>query len=351
MMKKLPINRYIDFVVFLFLAVFPLFFSAFRIELMSKTMVFMVFAISLDLLWGYTGLMSFGHAVLFGTGGYLVALSYTLMKGLPWFMQQAGLTSVPVFLAPLQSPIMAFLLALLIPGAIAAILGTFIFSSKISGVFFSLITLALAQIFELFVTGQPSYTNGSNGLGGLPRSILGSPNIPLNGLYYIILALVLLVYVFCIWLMSTRFGAVLKAIRENEPRLTFLGYKPNRFKIAIYVISGVIAGFAGVLYVPSNGFVSPLDVGLTLSTMLLVWVAVGGRGNLTGAIVGTLIVNWAQILLSEKISDYWMLLMGIIVLLFVFFLPRGLVGKLLEWQYARQHSKRKNASLEEEANV
>ena len=346
-LRSLPVNRYIDGVAFLFLAIFPLLFSSFRTELMGRVLVYIIFAISLDLLWGYTGLMSMGHAVVFGTGGYMVALSYTFLKGLPWYMEQAGLEKIPALFAPLLSPVGAFLLALVVPGLIAAFLGTFIFSSKISGVFFSLITLALAQIFELFVTNQHAYTNGSNGLGGLERSLLGSAPLSLNMLYYILLGVVLLVYLFCIWLTHTRFGTVLQAIRENESRLTFLGYKPHRFKIAVYVVSGVLAGLAGVLYIPTNGFISPTEVGLTLSTLLLVWVAIGGRGNLTGAIVGTILINWTQTLLSEQIADYWMLIMGVVVLIFVFFMPNGLIGKLISIQYLRGDARRKNASLEQ----
>ncbi len=345
-LKAIPTNRYIDMGAFAFLAIFPLLFSPFRTELMAKVLVYIIFAISLDLLWGYTGLMSMGHAVLFGTGGYVIALSYTFIKGIPWYMQQVGIEKTPALFVPLLNPAVAFIVALAIPALIAWFIGTFIFSSRISGTFFSLITLALAQIFELFVTNQHIYTNGSNGMGGLERSLLGSGPISLNALYYILFTVVLLVYFFCIWLTSTRFGTVLQAIRENEPRLTFLGYKPNRFKIAVYVVSGLLAGLAGVLYIPTNGFISPTEVGLTLSTLLLVWVAIGGRGNLTGAIMGTILINWAQTLLSEQIADYWMLIMGIVVLIFVFFLPDGFIGKLIATQYAHAGAKRKNAEAD-----
>jgi urea transport system permease protein len=222
-LKALPTNRYIDMAAFLFLAIFPMLFTPFRTELMAKVLVYIIFAMSLDLLWGYTGLMSMGHAVLFGAGGYVIALSYTFIKGIPWYLQQVGMTEIPALFVPLLSPIVAFALALIIPALIAAFIGTFIFSSRISGTFFSLITLALAQMFELFVTNQHIYTNGSNGMGGLERSLLGSSPMSLNTLYYILFALVLLVYFFCIWLTKTRFGTVLQAIRENEPRLTFLG--------------------------------------------------------------------------------------------------------------------------------
>jgi len=349
--KKLPVNRYIDIAVFLALALFPLLVTEFRVDQMSRVLVYVIFALSIDLLWGFTGLMSFGHAVLFGAGGYVVALSYTLIKGLPWHMQGAGYTQIPAVLTPLLSPVLAFLLALAVPGLIAWILGIFIFSSKVKGVFFSLITLALAQIFQTFLDGQQVFLNGSSGLGGLPRSILGSSAIPRMEFYYILLGVVLLVYLFCLWLINSRFGAVLQSIRENEPRLTFLGFRPNRFKTAVYVISGMLAGLAGVLYIPTVRIITPLEVGVTLSTLLLVWVAVGGRGNLTGAIVGTIFVNWAGFLLSERISDYWLLVLGGVVLLLVFFIPSGIIGKLIEMQYARQHSKRQNAALQQEVSL
>lgn len=338
-LKKIGVERYIDVAVLIFLLIFPLLFSPFRTELMGKFIVYILFALSLDLLWGYTGLMSMGHAVLFGIGGYILALSFSVSQGVPSFMSRFGITKLPVFFLPLTNSGVAFILGLIIPGIVAAFLGYFIFSSKVNGVFFSLITLALAQIFETFISNQQKYTNGFNGIGGLPRKLILNTNLSLNQLYYIILGVVALVFLFCLWLTHSRFGKILQAIRENENRLTFLGYKPAAFKIVIYTISGMLAGLAGMLYIPVNSFISPTDVGLTFSTVVLVWVAVGGRGNLTGAVVGTLIINWLLTLLSEKISDYWMLLLGVIVLVIVFFVPTGIIGKLREKQYALRIAK------------
>ncbi len=335
--KKLPVNRYIDMLVFVLLLTFPLMVTPLRMEYMAKVMVYIIFALSLDLLWGYTGLMNMGHAVLFGMGGYIVGISYTLIKalpeGLPDYMTRFNLTELPELFKPLTNPIWAFALALIIPGIVAAILGWFIFSSKINGVFFSLITLALANIFELFISNQQKYTNGTNGLGGLPRRIL---DIKLSSvqMYYTVLIITLLAYLLCLWLTKSRFGNILQAIRENEARLTFLGFNPISFKIVVFTISGVLAGLAGALVGPVNGIISPVDVGVTLSTLVLVWVAVGGRGNMTGAIVGTVVINWLQVLLSERISDYWMLILGALVLVVVFVLPNGFIGKMIEKQYA-----------------
>lgn len=332
-LKSLPANRYIDIALFLFLGLFPLLFTPFRTELMGKTIVFILFALSLDLVWGYTGLMSFGHAVLFGLGGYILALSFTFSKGVPDFMQRFGITEIPVFFRPLLDSNVAFLLGLVIPGLFAAFLGYFIFSSKVSGIFFSLITLALSQICSTFLSNQQKYTNGSNGLGGLPRMLLFNVRLNLQQVYYIALAICIVVYLLCLFLGRSRFGKILQSIRENEPRLAFLGYKPARYKIAVYTISGMLAGLAGMLYIPMNSFISPNDVGIALSTSVLIWVAVGGRGNLTGAIAGTILVNWLQILLSEKFSDVWTLVLGILILLIVFVIPQGLVGKLIDMQY------------------
>jgi urea transport system permease protein len=332
---RLPLNRYIDIGVLIFLLIFPLLFSPFRTELMGKTLIFILFAISLDLIWGYTGLMSFGHAVLFGLGGYIMGLSRAFAGGVPDFMQRVGITEIPVFFAPLQNENLAFALGILIPGLVAAFLGFFIFFSRVKGVFFSLITLALSYIFSTFVSNQQTYTNGYNGLGGLGRVLWGI-KFNINQLYYVTLAIVVLVFVLCIFLVNSRFGKTLRSIRENEMRLTFLGYNPAFFKIAIFMISGMVAGLAGVLYIPMNSFISPNELGITQSTVVLVWLAVGGRGNLSGAVVGTLLIYWCQTLLSESISNAWSLILGIVIIVVVFFLPQGIVGKLLDLAYQRK---------------
>jgi urea transport system permease protein len=302
---------------------------------MGKTLIYILFAISLDLIWGYTGLMSFGHAVLFGLGGYIMALSRTFANGVPDFMQRNNITEIPSFFTPLLNENAAFFLGILIPGLVAAFLGFFIFFSRVKGVFFSLITLALSYIFSTFVSNQQSYTNGYNGLGGLGRQLFGH-KFDIHQLYYITLAITALLFVACILLMRSRFGKTLRSIRENEMRLTFLGYNPAFFKIAIFIISGMIAGLAGVLYIPMNSFISPNELGISLSTVVLVWLAVGGRGNLTGAIIGTMIIYWAQVLLSEHISNAWTLILGLIIILVVFFLPQGIIGKILDIVYRRR---------------
>ena len=302
--KKMPVNRWVDIALFIFLLIFPLIFNDYRTGFMGKTAAYMIFALSLDLLWGYTGLMSFGHAALFGLGGYIVGLSFTIQDGIPSFMARMGVEELPWFLKILENNIVASLLGLIVPGAFAAFLGYFIFSSKVSGIFFSLITMALAQIFETFFANQSAYTNGTSGLGGLPRSFFG-----------------------------IELKVVLLSVREDERRLSFIGYNPARFKIAVYALSGMLAGLSGMLFVPFNGMISPTELGISLSTMVLIWIAVGGRGNLTGAMLGTVLINWLQTLLSEYSADIWPLVLGALILAVIFLIPTGIIGKLKEIQY------------------
>jgi len=135
---------------------------------------------------------------------------------------------------------------------------------------------------------------------------------------------------FCLWLMHSRFGSIVQCIRENQNRLEFLGYNPAVFKIVLFVISGAIAGLAGMLYAPTNSFISPSDVGLDFSNMIVVWLAVGGRGNLTGALWGAFLVTWAESLLSEAMAGYWQLIIGVLILAVVFFIPNGVIGTILK---------------------
>jgi len=332
-LKKIGVDKYIDIALLMFLALFPLFASPFRTEMLGKFIVFVIFAFSLDLLWGYTGLMNLGHAVLFGLGGYVLAISYSIRNGVPPFMLRFGIEEIPAWLVILKSTTATYIVGLLLPAVIAGIIGWFIFSSRVNGVFFSIITLALAQIFDLFILNEQKFTGGFNGIGGMPRLLIGGNPLTLNQMYYVILGACVLVYLFCRWLTVSHFGKVIQAIRENPNRLEFLGYNPAKYKTLIFFISGMLAGLAGMLYVPINGMISPNDAGMAFSTAVIVWLAVGGRGNLTGAAVGTLLINFGQSILSEHFAEYWQLTLGIIVVLVVFFVPDGLIGKLINWQY------------------
>ena len=332
-------DKYIDMTLFAVLLLFPLVGSLFRVEMMSKVVVFIIFALSLDILWGSAGLMNLGQAMFFGLGGYVLALSYATREGVPVFMSSFGVTQVPWFMQILQNTGIAIILGMVVPGMVAGLLGYFIFTSKVKGVFFNIITLSLASLIELFFTNQQKYTGGANGISGLPPLSIGAEPLSVLEHYYVILAMGLLVYLFCRWLTNSRFGMILKSVRENESRLQFLGFNPAAFKLVIFVISGMIAGLAGMLYIPINSFISPNNIGVVFSTSVLVWLAVGGRGNLTGAMVGAFMITWMESLLSEQFENVWLLLLGAAMLAVVLFFPKGLIGTLLDWQYNRKIEK------------
>ncbi len=341
--RKMPVNRYIDILMLIFVVVFPLFVKEFRVEMMGRYLCYAIFALSLDLLWGYTGLLSLGHAVLFGLGGYAIGICYQIQNGVPAFMQREGITEIPWFYKVLENPIAASFMGILIPAIFACVLGFFMFSSKINGVFFTIITLALAQIFSDFIINVQKYTNGFNGLQGIKRfSINGGEPLDKITYYYIIVAITVLVFLFCLWLSKSRVGKVAVSIRENESRLGFFGYNAAAFKIIIFTISGALAGLAGVLYAPATSTITTEDIGVAASTMVVIWIAVGGRVNLTGAVFGTILLNWVQSILSENFSGIWQLIIGILLLLVIFFIPNGIVGQLIELQRRSRSDKKKN---------
>ena len=329
---KLSVTRVTDIAILIFLAAFPFFAREFRVEMMGSYICYAIFALSLDLLWGYTGLLSLGHAVLFGMGGYMIGLSYQIQRGVvPAFMQREGITELPWFYAPLTNPIVAAVIGVVFPAAFAFLIGKFVFSSKIKGVFFTIITLALAQIFKDFIINLQKYTNGFNGLQSIQRFALnGNPPLTKVQYYYVILAIGTAVFLFCLWLTNSRIGKVCTSVRENESRLGFLGYNTSAYKILIFTVSGALAGLAGVMYAPCTSTITTEDIGVAASTMAVIRVAVGGRGNLTGAVVGTLLVSWAQSLLSEYFSGYWQLIIGVLLLAVIYFIPDGIMGRIIK---------------------
>ncbi len=353
-LKNLPVNRYIDMALFAFLLVFPFLGSTYWIYVMSGIMAYIIFALSLDLLWGYTGLMSMGHSLLFGAGGYMIGISCAYINRADWVEYE----KLPWFLAPLASQTGAFVMALLLPAVISLVIGFFMFTGKIQGVFFSLITLALSGVAELFVINQSVYTHGNSGISITSRTIISDAKdarMSDFAFYFVILLFLLLCYGLCMLIVHSRVGKVLQAVRENESRLTFFGYKPSAFKMLIYTVSGMMAGLAGVLYVRTQGSVNSTAVGINLATLVLVWVAVGGRGNLTGAMVGTLVLQVAETVLNSVFSgisadfaQYWKLVLGIVILVIVFVIPKGIVGTFVDMQQKARDRRRKERILSKE---
>lgn len=314
----------------------PLLLSDFRLNLMGKFLTFAIAAIGLDLLWGYAGVLSLGHGVFFSLGAYCLAM-YLKLQGeeLPDFMVWSGLAGLPWFWRPFRHLWVALPMALIVPALFALIIGWPTFRARIKGVYFSILTQALALVFSIFFIGQQPYTGGTNGMTNF-QTILGyslSDSSTMRVLYLVTVMVLAVVFFFSRWLVNTRMGRILVAVRDGENRLRFLGYNPALFKGGVFVFSAALAGLAGALYVPQVGIISPSMMGIQPSVEMAIWVAVGGRGTLNGAVIGALAVNGAKSYLSESFPDIWLYFLGALFIGVVLFFPDGLAGL---WQKFRE---------------
>ncbi len=311
----------------------PLFLSEFRVALLGKFLTFAILAMSLSLIWGYAGMLSLGHGVFFGLGGYAMAMFLKLESAqgkLPDFMFWSGLTELPFFWAPFQYAWFAIPMTFVVPAALAGGLGYLVFRSRITGVYFALITQALALIVSILFIGQQPYTGGTNGITNYTTIFGFSINSPSTQivLYYATLAVLALTYLLCAWLIASRFGRLLVAMRDDENRVRFSGYNPAILKTIVFALSGGIAGIAGALFTPQVGIISPTMMGIVPSIEIAIWVAVGGRGVLLGAIVGAILVNGAKSGLSESFPAIWQYFLGLLFIGAVLVFPAGIMGLL-----------------------
>ncbi|MDX1422542.1 MAG: branched-chain amino acid ABC transporter permease [Kiloniellales bacterium] len=298
--------------IFAVLAILPAVMSGYVIYILPQYMLFGVLAMSLGLLWGYGGILSFGQASFFAIGGYAMGL----------VMQQA---------IPVHGAYAGLIVAVLLGGLVAALAGYFLFSAGVRATYFVLVTLALSIITEQIAVSQSQLTGGWNGLYVDRMSLAFGPlgEVSLYGdaaFYYFVLPVVVLVYLGLRWLMAGRFGKVLVGIRENEDRLVALGYNTSTYKTLAFALSGAIVGFAGALYATHANFVSPSLAGVLFSTEVVVWVAIGGRSSLLGALMGGIIVASLSNYLSAITPEYWQLVLGVIFILVIVFFKEGLAG-------------------------
>lgn len=315
----------------LFLLVAPFILSDFRLSLLGKFAAFAILALGIDLIWGYTGILSLGHGVFFGLGAYCMAMHLKLMASgdnLPDFMSWSGVEKLPWFWEPFYSPLFALLAALLIPAAVAGILGFLTFKNRIKGAFFAILSQALVIITVTLFIGQQGYTGGTNGLTNFSTFLgfeLNSQATKVT-LYFLTIFILLGLFFGLRKMMNTRFGNILIAIRDGENRVRFTGYNPVAYKVFVYCLSAALAGLAGVLFVLQEGLVSPAQMGIIPSIEMVLWVAVGGRGTLIGAIVGAFVTNQAKSIFSETYPEGWLLIMGALFIASVLFFPKGIMG-------------------------
>lgn len=333
--------------------------SGFRLNLLGRFLALAIAALGIDLIWGYTGLLSLGHGIFFALGGYAIAMHLKLQlppNQLPEFMGLYGVTELPGFWKPFYSfPVAAFAVVI-IPSVLAALFGYLVFRNRIRGVYFSILTQAATIVFFNFFNGQQKLFNGTNGLTDFQTLLGAEVSAPKTQFVFYTLTIVLLAaaYGCCRWLTSRRFGRLLTAIRDDESRTRFSGYNPTWFKVLVFGISAGMAGISGAMYTLQTGLVSPKAMDIAFSIEMVIWVAVGGRASLIGAILGALLVNFARSFLSEQFPAVWLFFQGALFLLVVTVLPDGLIGWLRQVKMPALLGRKQLAtypSLEEDPEV
>ena len=320
----------------IFIFIMPAILPSVRLNQMGRFLALAIAALGIDLIWGYTGLLSLGHGVFFALGGYAFAMYLKLQipadasVKLPEFMNLYGVTELPWFWQPFYSFPLSLIAVVIIPAFLGAFLGYLVFRNRIRGVYFSILTQAATIVFFNFFNGQQKLINGTNGLTDFKTIFGATVNSPETQFVFYTLTILFLVgaYALCRWLTSGRFGRLLIAIRDDEVRVRFSGYDPTDFKVVVFGISAALAGIAGALFTVQTGIISPKAMDIAFSIEMVIWVAVGGRASLVGAVVGALLVNFGKSLLSEQFPEVWLFFQGALFLIVVMVLPNGLVGWL-----------------------
>ena len=316
--------------------------SDFAVLLIGKIMCYAICALAMDLIWGYTGILSLGHGVFFALGGYMMGMYLMRQIGtdgnyksnLPDFMVFLDWKTLPWHWTFSDSFVATLILIVAVPGLIAFVFGFFAFRSRIKGVYFSIITQAMTfAVMLLFFRNETGF-GGNNGftdfkrIAGIP---IATPSMRMT--LFVLTGLTLLgFFLFARWLVTSKYGRVLQAIRDAETRVMFSGYNPIGYKLSIWVISAIMCGIAGALYVPQVGIINPGEMSPANSIEMAVWAAVGGRATLIGPIVGAFIVNGAKSWLTVAAPEFWLYFLGTLFIAVTLFLPNGVVGLVKKWR-------------------
>ncbi len=310
--------------------------SDFTVTLAGKIMCYAIVALAMDLIWGYTGILSLGHGLFFALGGY--AMGMYLMRSigrdgvyhsdLPDFMVFLDWKAYPWYWSFTDNFWYCALLVVLVPGILAFVFGYFAFRSRVKGVYFSIITQALTYAFMLLFFRNDTGFGGNNGFTDFKR-ILGFPIAApeTRVVLFMITGVALLGFLLLgRAIVSSKLGRVLTAIRDAETRVMFSGYNPVYFKLFIWTLSAVICGIAGALYVPQVGIINPSEMSPANSIEIAIWTAVGGRGTLIGPVIGAAVVNLGKSWFTQALPEYWLFVLGLLFILVTLYLPRGIVG-------------------------
>ena len=318
--------------------------SDYAVALVGKIMCFAICALAMDLIWGYTGILSLGHGLFFALGGYVMGMYLMRQIGrdgnyksdLPDFMVFLDWKTLPWHWTFSDSFIATLILIVLAPGLVALVFGFFAFRSRIKGVYFSIITQAMTFAAMLLFFRNETGFGGNNGFTDF-KFIAGFPVAEAStraGLFAITGAVLIVSLLACRFIVQSKFGRVLTAIRDAETRVMFCGYNPLPYKLAVWVFSAMLCGIAGALYVPQVGIINPSEMSPANSIEIAIWAAVGGRGTLLGPILGAGIVNAAKSWFTMSFPEYWLYLLGLIFVLTTLFLPQGVMGLVNKWKRA-----------------
>ncbi|MFC5460544.1 urea ABC transporter permease subunit UrtC [Massilia niabensis] len=314
--------------------------SGYAMGLVGKFMCYALAALALDLVWGYTGILSLGHGLFFALGGYAHGMylmravgrdgahQSTAQSTLPEFMVFLDWKDYPWYWAMTDNFWYCMALVVLVPGLLAFVFGYFAFRSRIKGVYFSIITQALTYAFMLLFFRNDTGFGGNNGFTDF-KHILGfgitEPGAR-AALYLVTLALLAGALLLCRWIVTSRLGRVLQAVRDSESRLMFIGYDPLWFKLFVWTLSAVLCGIAGALYVPQVGIINPSEMSPGNSIEMVIWAAVGGRGTLVGPILGAFAVNGLKSWFTAAFPDLWLFALGLLFILVTLFMQKGILG-------------------------
>jgi urea transport system permease protein len=338
----------------LLVVVLPLSLDIFRLNLVGKYLSYAFVAVGLVMVWGYGGVLSLGQGVFFGLGGYAMAMFLKLeasdpettkiqsTPGIPDFMDWNQLTELPLMWLPFKSLPLTLVLVVAVPMALAWLISFAMFKRRVGGVYFAIITQAVALILTVLIIGQQGYTGGVNGMTDL-KTLAGwdtRTDSAKTILYFVCVALLLASIVLCRWIQTSKLGTLLLAMRDKEDRVRFSGYDVANFKVFTFCLAAGLSGIGGALFTLQVGFMSPTLVGIVPSIEMVIYAAVGGRLSLVGAVYGALLVNAGKTLFSESFPDLWLFLMAALFIGVTMAFPLGLAGvwedKLKPWWRGRR---------------
>ncbi|MCJ8142381.1 urea ABC transporter permease subunit UrtC [Ancylobacter sp. A5.8] len=324
----------------LLLVILPLALDNFRLQFVGKYLTYAFVALGLVLCWGYAGILSLGQGVFFGLGGYCMAMYLKLeassventkiqsTPGIPDFMDWNQITSLPWFWEPFRSFGFTTLAVIVVPAIFAFIVGFAMFKRRVGGVYFAIITQALAAILTILIIGQQGYTGGINGITDL-RTLHGwdiRTDSAKTVLYFVCVGLLLACILIAYFVKSSKLGRILVAMRDKEDRVRFSGYDVASFKVFVFCLAASLSAIGGAMFTLQVGFMSPSFVGIVPSIEMVIYTAVGGRLSILGAIYGTLLVNWAKTSFSESFPELWLFGLGGLFIAVVLLFPNGIAG-------------------------